>query len=162
VAGDRRRTRLAKVLKDLGARVQLSVYECQLDLGQLDLMTRRLSLMIDQTKDSVRIYRVCDACLSKIVDPGNWHGDRRSGRLCGLSIAAMSRASIMPTRSRQFGTQVTARAISCARPMAYSAARKVQFARWEAQPKPNLGGNGRGPLNPLIERSLENQQSEKT
>ena len=70
VVDDRRRTRLAKVLKDFGARVQLSVFECRLDLGQLDVMARRLRKVIDESKDSVRIYRLCNECVVKTVIQG--------------------------------------------------------------------------------------------
>lgn len=62
VVDDRRRTRLAKVLKDFGERVQFSVFECHLDAGQLDALARRLAKVIDETKDSVRIYRLCNNC----------------------------------------------------------------------------------------------------
>jgi CRISPR-associated protein Cas2 len=65
IVDDRRRTRLANVLKDFGTRVQFSVFECRLDSGQLDILARRLRQVIDESKDSVRIYRICQECVTK-------------------------------------------------------------------------------------------------
>jgi CRISPR-associated protein Cas2 len=62
IPDDRRRTRLAHVLKDFGARVHYSVFECNLDAAQLETMRRRLLLLLDESEDSVRIYRICAEC----------------------------------------------------------------------------------------------------
>jgi CRISPR-associated protein Cas2 len=59
IVDDRRRTRLAKVLKDFGVRVQYSVFECRLEPSQLQALDRRIHRVIDEAKDTVRIYRVC-------------------------------------------------------------------------------------------------------
>ncbi len=67
VVDNRRRTKVSNVLKDFGARVQLSVFECRLDLEQLEVMARRLGKVIDESKDSVRIYRICKECAPKIM-----------------------------------------------------------------------------------------------
>ena len=67
IVDDSRRTKLAKVLKDFGARVQFSVFECRLDLAQLESLAQRLRKVIDEAKDSVRIYRVCQECAVKTV-----------------------------------------------------------------------------------------------
>jgi len=62
VANDRRRTRLAKVLKDFGDRLQYSVFECHLDEPALDRLRRRAMATIDEAEDSLRLYRLCAAC----------------------------------------------------------------------------------------------------
>lgn len=62
IPDDRRRTRLAKTIKDFGDRVQYSVFECNLDGNLLDTMIVRIEKIIDQEEDSVRIYALCGAC----------------------------------------------------------------------------------------------------
>lgn len=62
----RRRTRLAKALKDFGERVQLSVFECRLDEKQIEKLRARVAKLIEPEKDSVRIYRLCGGCAPKL------------------------------------------------------------------------------------------------
>lgn len=62
----RRRTRLAQALKDFGERVQLSVFECQLDDKQVAKLRTRVAKLIEPEKDSVRIYRLCGGCAPKL------------------------------------------------------------------------------------------------
>lgn len=62
IPDDRRRTKLAKAIKDFGDRVQYSVFECILDQALLDRMTRRIRKIIVEKDDSVRIYSLCAGC----------------------------------------------------------------------------------------------------
>jgi len=62
ISDDKRRTRLAKTLKDFGDRVQYSVFECNLGGNLLDAMIARIEKIIDQKEDSVRIYTICASC----------------------------------------------------------------------------------------------------
>ena len=62
----RRRTRLAKALKDFGERVQLSVFECRLEEKQIARLRERVAKLIEPEKDSVRIYRLCGDCAPKV------------------------------------------------------------------------------------------------
>ena len=62
IPDDRRRSRLAKTLKDFGDRVQYSVFECNLDGGLLETMIFRIEKIVDQKEDSIRIYAICSAC----------------------------------------------------------------------------------------------------
>jgi CRISPR-associated protein Cas2 len=66
VPNDRRRTRLAQALKDFGERVQLSVFECLLAADELDRLRARVLREIDAAEDSVRIYKLCEACRGKV------------------------------------------------------------------------------------------------
>lgn len=70
VPNDRRRTRLAHALKDFGERVQYSVFECRLDLDQLESLRRRLQTLIDPEEDRLRIYRLCQECIGKVEIQG--------------------------------------------------------------------------------------------
>jgi len=57
-AGRRRLRRVAKAYRDLGQRVQNSVFECEVDPAQWALLRARLIDEIDIAKDSLRFYRL--------------------------------------------------------------------------------------------------------
>lgn len=67
IPDDRRRTRLAKTLKDFGDRVQFSVFECILDADLLARMTGRIKAIIAEQEDSIRIYSLCAGCEKAIA-----------------------------------------------------------------------------------------------
>jgi CRISPR-associated protein Cas2 len=70
VPNDRRRTRLAHMLKDFGQRVQYSVFECRLDAEALERLRQRIEKLTDPLEDSVRIYRLCLECGQKVEIQG--------------------------------------------------------------------------------------------
>lgn len=57
-AGRKRLRRVAKVCESTGQRVQHSVFECKVDQMQLEILERRLLDEIDDTEDSLRLYRL--------------------------------------------------------------------------------------------------------
>jgi CRISPR-associated protein Cas2 len=57
-AGRRRLRRVAKVCESTGQRVQQSVFECQIDLMQFEVLERRLLAEIDTAQDCLRLYRI--------------------------------------------------------------------------------------------------------
>lgn len=65
IPDDRRRTKLAQTLKDFGRRVQYSVFECHLEADQVDVLRQKVHRVIDDSADSVRIYRICRDCAAK-------------------------------------------------------------------------------------------------
>jgi len=65
VTDDRRRTKLAHALKDFGARVQYSVFECLLEPDQVERLHLRIERLISPEEDSVRLYRFCADCGSQ-------------------------------------------------------------------------------------------------
>ena len=60
-AGRRRLRRVAKVCEAVGQRVQNSVFECQVNLMQLEELERNLLVEIDAGKDNLRLYRLPDS-----------------------------------------------------------------------------------------------------
>jgi CRISPR-associated protein Cas2 len=70
IPDDRRRSRLAHALKDWGDRVQLSVFECLLQVDDLVKLRARILTLIDLEKDNVRIYALCETCRNKITVHG--------------------------------------------------------------------------------------------
>lgn len=57
-AGRRRLRRVAKACKDLGQRVQNSVFECEVDPARWAILRATLLQEIDADKDSLRFYRL--------------------------------------------------------------------------------------------------------
>lgn len=57
-AGRRRLRRVAKVCEGSGQRVQKSVFECRVDLMQMEELERRLLAEIDLKQDCLRLYRL--------------------------------------------------------------------------------------------------------
>ncbi|MCC6314057.1 MAG: CRISPR-associated endonuclease Cas2 [Thermomicrobiales bacterium] len=57
-AGRRRLRRVANVCLAFGQRVQKSVFECRVTEAQLEDLEHRLRREIDETEDSLRIYRL--------------------------------------------------------------------------------------------------------
>ena len=51
-----RRLKIANVLKDFGARVQLSVFEAFLDPGDLERLQTPLNRHLNPEEDSLRLY----------------------------------------------------------------------------------------------------------
>lgn len=58
--GRRRLRRVAKACEGIGQRVQKSVFECQVDLAQMEGLERRLLGEIDPKTDNLRLYRMAD------------------------------------------------------------------------------------------------------
>ncbi len=56
--GDRRLRRVAKACRDLGQRVQFSVFEIEVDPAQWVMLRHRLCDLIDPTVDSLRFYHL--------------------------------------------------------------------------------------------------------
>jgi len=76
--GARRLRRVAKACKNYGQRVQLSVFECEIDPAQWTTLRQNLIDEIDSEKDSLRFYslgsnwrrRVEQIGAKKSYDPG--------------------------------------------------------------------------------------------
>ncbi|MBK7325831.1 MAG: CRISPR-associated endonuclease Cas2 [Propionivibrio sp.] len=59
--GRRRLRRVAKVCEGTGQRVQKSVFECKVDLMQLEELERRLLAEINDEQDCLRLYRLAES-----------------------------------------------------------------------------------------------------
>ena len=76
--GRRRLRRVAKLCKDYGQRVQLSVFECEVNPAQWTVLRDRLINEIDPEVDSLRFYflganwrrRIEEIGAKKAYDPG--------------------------------------------------------------------------------------------
>lgn len=71
-AGRRRLRRVAKVCEGTGQRVQKSVFECKVDLMQLEELERRLLAEIDLAEDCLRLYRLADTRGCEVREHGKF------------------------------------------------------------------------------------------
>jgi len=55
------------LLEDYGQRVQYSVFECRLDEQTLGELVHKLKPFAAENEDSIRVYRICQACLKKVI-----------------------------------------------------------------------------------------------
>lgn len=80
-AGRRRLRRVAKVCESTGQRVQKSVFECQVNLMQLEELERRLLAEIDQDEDCLRLYRMPDTRGCEVREYGKFKATNFDGPL---------------------------------------------------------------------------------
>lgn len=71
-AGRKRLRRVAKVCESVGQRVQKSVFECRVDLMGYEELERRLLNEIDETQDSLRLYRLTEPVELHVKEFGNF------------------------------------------------------------------------------------------
>jgi CRISPR-associated protein Cas2 len=70
IVDDRIRNQVMKFLKNFGERIQLSVFECDLQEEMYRRMKHGLEQIIDGNKDRVRYYRLCKGCVAKVAISG--------------------------------------------------------------------------------------------
>jgi len=68
--GRKRLRQVSKTCQDFGQRVQNSVYECEVDAGQLLKVKDRLVRLIDAETDSLRFYNLGNKGQSKVEHVG--------------------------------------------------------------------------------------------
>lgn len=69
-AGRRRLHRVAKKCESCGFRVQMSVFECNIDAAQYHVLEHELCQMIDPETDSLRFYNLGNNFHNKVVHFG--------------------------------------------------------------------------------------------
>ncbi|NCU18463.1 CRISPR-associated endonuclease Cas2 [Pallidibacillus pasinlerensis] len=69
-AGQKRLRKVSKICQNYGQRVQNSVFECIVDSTQLTQLKYELAEAIDETKDSLRIYKLGNNYKSKVTHIG--------------------------------------------------------------------------------------------
>ena len=66
IPDDKRRTKIHKILKGFGQWTEFSLFECFLTKKELLQMRAKLDKYLNPRTDKVRIYLLCDACMTKI------------------------------------------------------------------------------------------------
>lgn len=79
--GRRRLRRVAKVCESTGQRVQNSVFECQVNLMQLEELERRLLEEINLDEDCLRLYRMADTRGCEVREHGKFRATNFDGPL---------------------------------------------------------------------------------
>lgn len=59
-----------RFLKEFGLRTQKSVFECDIDDVALKRIRSYCRDNLDVAKDSVRIYKICNRCINKVIISG--------------------------------------------------------------------------------------------
>ncbi|MFG6442792.1 CRISPR-associated endonuclease Cas2 [Roseateles sp. LKC17W] len=70
--GRRRLRRVAKLCESTGQRVQKSVFECQVDLAQMEMLERKLLAEINDLQDCLRIYRIPETRGAEVREYGQF------------------------------------------------------------------------------------------
>ena len=70
IPDDRRRTKVHEILLGHGKWTQYSLFECFLTRKQLLLLQAKLEDYLVAKEDSVRFYRLCAECVSKVETVG--------------------------------------------------------------------------------------------
>ncbi|MDD5035050.1 MAG: CRISPR-associated endonuclease Cas2 [Methylococcaceae bacterium] len=71
-AGRKRLRRVAKVCLNYGQRVQKSVFECKVNLAQMETLKHELLAEIDELEDSLRIYRIIEPLEKNLMEFGKF------------------------------------------------------------------------------------------
>ena len=71
-AGRRRLRRVAKACESVGQRVQKSVFECQVDVAQMEALERRLLSIMELGADCLRLYRLNDSRGCEVREHGKF------------------------------------------------------------------------------------------
>lgn len=70
IPNDRRRTKLHKLLSGFGEWTQYSLFECFLTEKESLMLRHRVDALVEPDEDSVRLYRMCEACMEKVETIG--------------------------------------------------------------------------------------------
>lgn len=79
--GRRRLRRVAKVCESTGQRVQKSVFECQVNLMQMEELERALLAEINPEQDCLRLYRLPDTKGCEVREHGRFKATDFEGPL---------------------------------------------------------------------------------
>lgn len=79
--GRRRLRRVAKICESTGQRVQKSVFECQVNLMQLEALERTLLDQINPEQDCLRLYRLPDTKGCEVREHGRFKATDFDGPL---------------------------------------------------------------------------------
>ena len=70
IPDNKRRTKLAKFLEGYGERVQLSVFECFLNLEEMGKLYQQIHKRVKPAEDNVRFYWISHDSVSRVLTIG--------------------------------------------------------------------------------------------
>lgn len=71
IPDDKRRLKLSNFLEGHGRRVQYSVFECFLSLGEMRKLHQKVKRRVKETEDSVRFYWISQDAVSRVLTIGS-------------------------------------------------------------------------------------------
>ena len=71
IVEDKRRNQIFKLLKEYATPVQYSVFQAKLNASNIITLEYKLRAVIDNKKDSLIIYKLCQSCIKKTKYLGN-------------------------------------------------------------------------------------------
>jgi CRISPR-associated protein Cas2 len=66
IADEKRLQRVAKIMQDYGDRVQLSIFEMELDRPAFEKLRRRTESVLDPDEDGVKYFFLCERCAGRV------------------------------------------------------------------------------------------------
>ncbi|HEX4955817.1 MAG TPA: CRISPR-associated endonuclease Cas2 [Thermoanaerobaculia bacterium] len=66
ISDDKKRTKVAEMLQNFLTRVQLSVFEGDLEPAVLARVVKKALPLLDVETDSIRVYRLCGTCAPRV------------------------------------------------------------------------------------------------
>ena len=70
ITSPKRLIKLHDFLKDFGLNTQKSVFECDIDETGIKIIRAYCKENLDLATDSVRIYKICNRCINKVIISG--------------------------------------------------------------------------------------------
>ena len=70
ITDPKRLNNLRNFLKEFGLRTQKSVFECDIDEEAIRRIRAYCRNRLDLASDSVRIYKICTRCISRVIISG--------------------------------------------------------------------------------------------
>ena len=70
ITDPKRLNRTHKFLKEFGLNTQKSVFECDIDREGIKRIRAYCKENLDLSSDSVRIYKICNHCINKVIISG--------------------------------------------------------------------------------------------
>jgi CRISPR-associated protein Cas2 len=71
IPNNKRRTKLAKFLEGYGRRIQLSVFECFMDLDEMRQFYQLVSRRVKPEEDNVRFYWISTEAMTRVLTIGS-------------------------------------------------------------------------------------------
>jgi CRISPR-associated protein Cas2 len=71
IPNNKRRTKLAKFLEGYGRRIQLSVFECFMDLAEMRQFYQLVSKRVKPEEDNVRFYWISTEAMTRVLTIGS-------------------------------------------------------------------------------------------
>lgn len=65
IVKNKTRKKVSDILEGIGVRVNLSVFECELNDTKFKKLVFELENLVNKKQDSVRFYRICENCVAK-------------------------------------------------------------------------------------------------